>query len=246
MSTPDPQRSALIGGPTRGQIRPWRQIQALVRKDLRRELRTREVTTTTVAFSVMLMVIFTFAFYTNDETVRLVFPGILWVSIVFTGTLAIGRTFAQEKDAGCLRALALVPGTPLTLYTSKLLINLLFVGLFEIVLVPLVALAFDVALLPRALEYTALLVSGTIGFAAVGTLVAAMLVHNHLRDVMLPILLYPLVIPLIIAGVKVTGMLLDGADPEQVWRWIRIIAAIDVVFLVISQLLFRWVLSAIE
>ena len=219
---------------------------ALVRKDLRRELRTREVTTTTVAFSVMLMVIFTFAFYTDAETVRLVFPGILWVSIVFTGTLAIGRTFAQEKDGGCLRALALVPGTPMTLYASKLLINLLFVGLFEIVLVPLLALAFDVALLPRALEYAALLVTGTLGFTAVGTLVAAMLVHNHLRDVMLPILLYPLVIPLIIAGVKVTGLLLDGADAEQVWRWIRLIAAVDVVFLVVSQLLFRWVLSAIE
>ena len=115
----------------------WRQTAAIVRKDLRRELRTREVTTTTVAFSVLLMVIFAFGFYRRGEEAAHIFPGALWISILFAGTLAIGRTFQDERDSGCLRALALIPGTRLSLYLGKLLLNLSFMVIFELALVPL-------------------------------------------------------------------------------------------------------------
>jgi len=222
------------------------QIRAVVSKDLRRELRTREVTTTTIAFSVLLMVIFAFAFYKNDESVALIFPGILWVSIIFASTIAITRTFDQEKDGGCLRALALIPGTEVSLYLGKLIINLMFLGIFEVVLVPLIALSFDVPLFDSLLEYSAVVASVTLGFAAIGTLVSAMLVHSHLRDVMLPILLYPLAVPLLIAGVKVTAMIFNNEPSEHVWTWIRVVAGADVLFIFVSVWLFRWVLSAIE
>lgn len=223
-----------------------RQVGALLRKDLRRELRTREVLTTTLSFSVMLMVIFAFAFYRDDQTVSIVFPGILWISILFTATLAITRTFDQERVSGCLRALALVPGTETSLYSAKLLINLVFVGLFQVILVPFLAISFDVDLLSRWVEWAASIAVCTLGFVALGTLVAAMLVHSHMRDVLLPLLLYPLSVPLVIAGVQIAVMLLEGGSPERVWGWIRVVAILDLVFCLMAQGLFGWVLSAIE
>lgn len=223
----------------------WRQTATMIAKDLRRELRTKEVTITTVAFAVLLMAIFSFAFYVDEESADNVFPGILWVSIAFTATLAITRTFVQEKDGGCLRALALIPGTGTSLYLAKFFVNLLFVATFELVLVPALVLVFDIDFATYALEYLGIVVSGTVGFVALGTLVAAMMVHSHMRDVMLPILLYPLAIPLLIGSVVITKMIVAG-DIDSVWRWMRIIGAMDVAFFALSLLLFRWVLSAIE
>jgi heme exporter protein B len=224
----------------------FRQFRAIIGKDLRREWRTREILTTTISFAVLLMVVFTFAFYQDEETVAFVFPGILWISVVFSGTLAINRTFAQENESGCLRALALAPRTDVSLYLAKLIVNLLFMFAFEFVLVPVLAIAFDVDILTHLGWHTLVVVAGTIGFAALGTLVSAMLVHSRLRDVLLPIVLYPLCVPLLIAGVKSTSMLLGEPDLEGVWDWSRIVLAIDGVFVIGSALLFRWVLSAIE
>jgi heme exporter protein B len=192
------------------------------------------------------MVIFTFAFYQREETVAFVFPGILWVAIIFAGMLAIGRTFAQEQESGCLRALALIPNTQTSLYCAKLLVNLIFMALFEAVLVPLLALAFSVDVLANAGWFLLILMAGTVGFAALGTLISAMLVHSNLKDVLLPLVLFPLAVPLVIGGVKATGMLMGTPDYAGVQMWALVMLAIDAAFLVGSLLMFRWVLSAIE
>lgn len=223
----------------------WRQTTALIGKDLRRELRTKEVTITTVAFALLLMAIFTFSFYVDDDSGTRVFPGVLWISIAFTATLAITRTFMQEKDGGCLRALALIPGTETSLYLSKFAVNMLFVTTFELVLVPALIVVFDISFIPFALEYLTTVATGTVGFVALGTLVAAMMVHNSMRDVMLPILLYPLAIPLLVACVVITTMI-AGGDADSVWRWLRIVLVMDAAFFLLSLALFRWVLRAIE
>ncbi|AWV87929.1 heme exporter protein CcmB [Bradymonas sediminis] len=222
------------------------QVTALVRKDLRRELRSGETLVTTTSFSLLLMLIFTFAFYQRDETVALVFPGILWVAIIFSGMLAIGRTFAQEQESGCLRALALIPGTQTSLYTSKLLVNLIFMGVFELALVPMLALAFSVNIFEHFGWFVVILGAGTLGFAILGTLISAMLVHNSLKDVLLPLVLFPLVVPLLIGGVKATGLLMPGGDPTGVQTWAVVMLMIDIAFLLGSFFMFRWVLSAIE
>jgi len=223
-----------------------RQVRALIAKDLRREARTGEIVTTTVAFAVMLTVVFAFAFFAGDETVRFVFPGITWIAIVFTGTLVISRTFAQETDNDCLRALAMVPGTETALYAAKLTINLLFIVVFELFLLPLIALAFDVPLLRHLAEYAVVVGAGTVGFAALGTLVSAMLVQNRLRDVLLPLVLYPLTVPLLIAGVKATRMLFEGGSWSTISTWLKILGAMDVIFLVAGWTTFGWVLRAVE
>lgn len=224
----------------------FRQTLTIIAKDLRREWRTREVLITTVAFAVLLMVVFTFAFYRGDETTPLVFPGILWVAIVFTGTLAISRTFQHERQNDCLRALALVPGTHVSLYLGKFVTNLIFMVLFELALIPLLLITFSVDMTGVLHLHLLVIAVGTFGFAALGTVVSAMLVRNELREVLLPIVLYPLLIPLIIAGVQVTSTLLDGADWTQVGPWIQAMIAMDIVYILLSLVLFRWVLAAVE
>jgi heme exporter protein B len=222
-----------------------RQTWALVRKDLRHELRNGEVVTTALSFSVLLTILFTFAFYQNERTVSLVFPGILWISIVFTGTLVVTRTFSRESESGCLRAMALVPGSEESLYASKMVVNLLFMGAFELVLLPFLGLAFDIAIVERLPAFVAILATGTLGFTAIGTLVSAMLVGNRLRDVLLPIVLYPLSVPLLIGGVLATRRLISD-DGTAVWGWVRIMGAMDIALLFVGYVLFRWVLRAVE
>lgn len=221
------------------------QVRTLIVKDLRRELRTREITTTTVAFSVMLLVLFAFGFYRTDVDIApLIYPGVLWVAILFTGTLAITRAFDVERQGGCLRALALVPGAENSLFAAKFLVNLLFMAVFEIVLIPMLTLMFDVDITEPAL-LLALVATVSVGFSAMGTLVAAMMVHNQMRDVMLPILLYPMAIPLFIGGVKGTTLMLAGSSAEAA-GWAQALIAADLVYVFLAWGLFRWVLSAIE
>ncbi len=229
--------------------RRWlRQTAAIVKKDLRRELHSREVTMTTLSFAVLLMVIFTFSFYQKGENVELVFPGILWVSIVFAGTLAVSRTFTDERDSGCLRALALIPGTGLSMYCGKLITNLCFMVAFELPLIPLLIIAFDAPITGQLIPFCTALVAGTLGFGALGTLVAAMLVHHRLREVLVPLLLYPLLVPLLIGGVKAVALLQKGGaqQVESAWGWIRLMFALDLVFVIGAAFLFKWVLEAIE
>src|SRR4029077_13743666 len=130
---------------------------------------------------------------------------ILWIAIAFAGTLALGRTFERERYAETLRALLLAPAPRAAIYIGKLLGMVLLMSVAEALLVPLVSLLFSAPLFARPLLLTALLISGTVGFAAVGTLFAAMLVRSRTRDVMLPILLYPITVPVIIAGVRGTA-----------------------------------------
>ncbi len=247
--------------------RTLRQIKTIVAKDLLREWRTKEVTISTLAFSVVLLIIFTFGFYVPDDPLlyqkfaeflalqdiqrsidpkAVVFPGVLWISIIFSATIAIGRTFAQEQEEGCLRALALVPGAGHSIFIAKFILNLLYIAAFEVVLVPLIALLFDVPILSHAGAYFAVIAAGTIGYAALATLVSAMMVNSRLRDVMIPILLYPLIIPLMIGCLVVTKNIFLGDPHFNLFSYLKVLFAVDVVFLALSISLFKWVLEAIE
>jgi heme exporter protein CcmB len=161
--------------------------------------------------------------------------GILWIAIAFSGTLALGRTFERERYGETLRALLLAPAPRPALYVGKLLGMLALLGVAELLLVPLIAFLFQAALFSRPLLLVAILGGGTIGFAAVGTLFAAMLVRARSRDVLLPILLYPITIPVIIGGVRGTAALLASpVDEPSAVMWIGILTAFDVVFVTLS------------
>jgi heme exporter protein CcmB len=213
----------------------FRTAWLVLKKDAAIEAKSWEVLTTTLFFAVSCVLIFSFAFVKEGRAVEDAAAGILWIAIAFSGTLALGRTFERERYGETLRALLLAPAPRAALYVGKLLGMLALLGLAELLLVPLVALLFQATLFARPLLLIALLAGGTIGFCAVGTLFAAMLVRARSRDVLLPILLYPIIIPVIIAGVRGTAALL-GATPDEptAIMWIGVLGAFDVVFVTLS------------
>jgi len=207
----------------------------VLRKDVAIEIRSLEVVTTTLFFAISCVLIFSFAFVKNGQAPEDAAAGILWIAIAFSGTLALGRTFERERYAETLRALLLAPAPRPALYVGKLLGMLVLLAAAEVLLVPLIAFLFQAALFSRPILLAGILAGGTVGFSAVGTLFAAMLVRARSRDVLLPILLYPITIPVIIGGVRGTAALLASpVDEPSAIMWIGILAAFDVVFVTLS------------
>jgi heme exporter protein B len=207
----------------------------VLRKDVVIEAKSFEMFSTTLFFAVSCVLVFAFALVRDGTIVADAAAGILWIAIAFAGTLALGRTFERERYAETLRALLLAPAPRAAIYVGKLLGIVLLLAVAEAVLVPLVTLLFSAPLFARPLLLAGLLLAGTVGFAAVGTLFAAMLVRSRTRDVMLPILLYPITVPVIIAGVRGTAALLEASPDEPVARmWIALLAAFDVVFITLA------------
>ena len=207
----------------------------VLRKDVAIEVRSLEVVSTTLFFAVSCVLVFAFALVREGSVVADAAAGILWIAIAFSGTLALGRTFERERYAETLRALLLAPASRAAIYVGKLLGIVLLLLIAELMLVPIVALLFSAPLFARPLLLAGLLLAGTTGFAAVGTLFAAMLVRSRTRDVMLPILLYPITVPVIIAGVRGTAALLaDKPDDATAMMWIALLLAFDVVFVTLA------------
>jgi heme exporter protein B len=212
-----------------------RTVWTVFRKDLTVEVRSRETIATTLFFALSAVIVFAFALVNQGRVVVDAAAGILWIAIAFAGTLALGRTFERERYTDTLRALLLAPSPRPAIYIGKLLAVLAVLFAAEALLVPLVALLFDAALLQRPALLLALLVTGTIGFAAVGTLFAAMLVRARSRDVLLPVLLYPITIPVIIAGVRGTAALAQPVPDEPMATfWLMLLTAFDTVFVTLA------------
>jgi heme exporter protein CcmB len=207
----------------------------VMRKDLTVEVRSREILYTTAFFAVSCVLVFAFALVKEGRPLEDAAAGILWIAIAFAGTLALGRTFERERHAETLRALMLAPASRPAIYLGKLFGIIALLAVVEAVLVPLVGLLFHAPFGARPFLMLALLATGTVGFSAVGTLFAAMLVRARSRDVLLPVLLYPITIPVIIAGVRGTAALLEPTpDVDLARMWISILVFFDVVFLTLS------------
>ncbi|HUC76608.1 MAG TPA: heme exporter protein CcmB [Vicinamibacterales bacterium] len=207
----------------------------VLRKDATIEIKSLEILSTTLFFAVSCVLVFAFAFVKEGSIVADASAGILWIAIAFAGTLALGRTFERERYAETVRALLLAPAPRAAIYVGKLLGIVLLLISAEVMLVPLVALLFSAPLFARPLFLAGLLGAGTVGFAAVGTLFAAMLVRSRTRDIMLPILLYPITVPVIIAGVRGTAALLSSPPDEAIaGMWIGLLLCFDVVFVTLA------------
>jgi len=215
-------------------------VWTLVLKDLSLEKRSREMLSSMFIFALLVVLVFSFSFDLRVEEVSGAAPGVLWVAISFAGMLGLARSFVLERDQGCLDGLLLCPVDRSLLYLGKMLSNLTFISLTELVVLPLCFalfnLTFHLLLLP-------ILLLGTIGFSAVGTIVSAMTVHARAREVMLPILLFPLVLPALIAAVKLTGGVLDRQPWGEIRSWMELLVGFDVIFMVISYLAFEYVIE---
>jgi heme exporter protein CcmB len=212
-----------------------RVVWLVFRKDVTVEVRSLEIGYTTLFFAVSCVLVFAFALVQEGRTPEGGAAGILWIAIAFAGTLALGRTFERERQSETLRALLLAPAPRPAIYVGKLLGVVTLLAAAEIILVPLVALLFQAPLLARPLWLALILLTGTIGFASVGTLFAAMLVRARSRDVLLPVLLYPITVPVIIAGVRATAALLQpDVDAGVIRFWIALLVSFDVVFVTLA------------
>ena len=219
-------------------------VWLMTRKDLVIEARSREIVFTTLFFAVSCVLVFAFGFVREGKPVQDAAAGILWISIAFSGTLALGRAFERERQSETLRALMMAPIDRPALYVGKLLGVLMLLGTVELVVVPLIALMFQAPLFNHPFLMLGLLVTGTIGFCAVGTLFAAMLVRARSRDVLLPVLLYPITIPVIIAGVRGTAALLQvEVDLPMARAWLAMLIFFDVMFITLALWTFEPVMT---
>jgi heme exporter protein CcmB len=213
----------------------FRVAWVVMRKDLTIEARSREIVFTTLFFAVACVLVFAFALVREGRPLEDAAAGILWIAIAFAGTLVLGRTFERERYGQTLQGLLLAPADRPAVYVGKLLGIVVLLVAVEIVLLPLVGLLFQAAFANRPLVLALLLAAGTLGFAAVGTLFAAMLGKARSRDVLLPVLLYPITIPVIIAGVRGTAALLEAPpDTEMAWFWVGLLGFFDIVFVTLS------------
>ena len=207
----------------------------VLRKDLTVEVRSLEIAYTTLFFAISCVLVFAFALVKEGRAPEDGAAGILWIAIAFAGTLALGRTFERERQSETLRALLMAPADRPAIYVGKLLGIVALLTGAELVLVPLVAFLFQAPLLAHPFWLAAVLAAGTVGFSAVGTLFAAMLVRARSRDVLLPVLLYPITVPVIIAGVRATASLLQpDVELALVRFWVALLIALDVVFVTLA------------
>jgi heme exporter protein CcmB len=204
----------------------------VARKDLRVEWRSRELLYTTLFFAAACVLVFAFAFGSpSAETAA----GVLWVAVMFSGTVALGRTFERERQSETLRALLLSPVERGAIYLGKLVGLLILMAGIQIVLVPVVGLLFSAPIGRAPWLLAALLAAGTLGFASVGTLFSAMLSRAHSRDILLPMLLYPITVPVVIAGVEGTAAIF-APEPSLAMAemWLSMLVFFDAVFVTLA------------
>lgn len=213
-----------------------RKVWAITMKDVRAELRAKEVFGAMASFSVLAVIVFGLAFDLRVPQASSVAPGVLWAVVLFGGVLGLNRAFGAEADRGSLAALLLAPMDRSAIYFGKLLANLLFMLVTEALVLPVILVIFDVNLF-QPLNLLGVLL-GTVGYVGVGTLFAALTANTRARESMLPILLLPVMIPVFVAGVGLTSNVLDGRSFAAVQRWLWMLVGYDVVFLAIAYLVF--------
>jgi len=210
------------------------QVTAIIWKDFAVELKTRELFSTMFVFAVLVILIFVFTVDLSIVNVNEVGPGILWVAFLFSGTIGLNRSFMLEKENGCLQGLMLTPIDRTALYFGKMLSNLAFLLIMEALLLPLFMVFFNVDLFRNLGSLLLVILIGTVGFCALGTLLSSLAGHLKTRDIMLPILLYPLIVPIAIGAVRMTSKVLMGEPLSEMWNWVGLTLSFDIIYIGVS------------
>ncbi len=233
---------------TRPEIKPGdgmrgylRAVWAVVWKDLTAEMRSKEVISAMLIFSLLVIFIFNFALELVPRTRVEVTSGVLWVTIVFAGTLGLNRSMAIEKDRGCLDGLLLAPVDRSAIFFGKAIGNFIFMVIVEAIVMFAFGILYNVNLFLPGLLLVIFL--GSIGYVIVGTLLSSMAVQTRTRDVMLPILLFPVVLPLLITAVRATNGFLDGIPLNEIMSQINIMIVFDVIYFALALMLFDFIVE---
>jgi heme exporter protein B len=215
-----------------------RRAWAIVWKDLLIEARTKQSFNAMVFFAALVLFIFSFALGPDTELLRRVSGGLLWVGIAFTGILSLSRTYQSEETSGGIEGLRMYPGDVRAIFLGKLLGNVVLLLSVEAVLFPAAAILFQIEMWPHALELAGIALLGTVGFSIVGTFYAALTVNLRAREVMLPLLLFPALVPVLLGAVNATTLVVVGDVMQDTGIWLRLLSAFDVIFFVICIWIF--------
>ncbi|MEA5024581.1 hypothetical protein SDC9_20809 [bioreactor metagenome] len=219
------------------------QIKTLVWKDVLSEIKTKEMISSILVFALLTTVIFNFAFDPDSDTVKRVFPGIMWVAFSFAGITGLNRSFLTEKTNDCLTGLTLCTVDRGVIYLAKTTANFSFMLIMEVITVPLMFILFDYKLKGSPLLLGLIILLGTWGFISLGTFLSALAMNTRNSEILLPIILFPLIVPVLIAAVQGTGIILTGGNGLEVANWIKILLAFDVIFTAVPWLLFDYLLE---
>lgn len=223
-----------------------KKILAIAWKDLLIEFRGKENLFACLFFAFVVIIIFNFAFslITIERTLLYeISAGILWVSFAFTGVLSLNRSFLLEKENQCLSGLRMAPLPGGSLYLGKLLANLVFMVLIEIVMLPFFAALFHVSLLDKLPQLFGIIILGTLGFASVGILFSAISTATRTREVMMPLLLFPVTVPVFLSAVKATGAVLKGQVGTEFYSWFKVLLGFDMIFITVCFFLIEFILE---
>jgi heme exporter protein B len=215
------------------------QVQTMLWKDIRCELRSKQTWMSMGLFALLVLVIFNFAFDLRVDNKAAIAPGALWVAFVFASLLGLGRTITSEQENGTMDRLMLCPVDRKAIYVAKLLGNLVFIAVVEVIALPVFAALFDVPLFTGQL--LPIVVLGTLGIATIGTLFSTIAAATRARELLLPILVFPLIVPVVIGAVRATGALMAPSINEP--PWLGLMLAFDLIFLSISLLVFEYVIE---
>lgn len=215
-----------------------RRVAAIVWKDLLIEVRTKASFHSMLAFAALVLFVFSFALGPDTPLLRRVAAGLVWIAIVFTSLLSLSRTYQSEEAAGGLEGLRMAPGDPRAIYFGKLAGNVLLLLALELILFPAAAVLFQLELAPHALPLAGIALLGTLGISTAGTFYAALTLNLRAREIMLPLLLVPALVPPLLGAVNATRLVLDGSPFGEVALWVRLLVAYDVVFFVACTWLF--------
>jgi heme exporter protein B len=218
----------------------WQQVWAILWKDIRYELRSKQTWLSMGMFALLVLVIFNFTFDLRVNNVKAVAPGVLWIAFIFASLLGLGRTITAERERGIMDRLLLTPVDRKAIYLAKLGGNLLFIGVVEIVALPVFVLLFNFEMTILG-ELIPIVLLGTLGLASVGTLFSVMAAATRARELLLPVLVFPLIVPVIISAIRATSLVLTPAFNEP--PWLGLLIAFDVIFVSVSTLTFPFVIE---
>ena len=194
-----------------------------------------------LVFALLVILIFNFAIELQPTLRTTITPGVLWVTFAFAGTLGLNRSMAIEKDRGCLDGLLLAPVDRSAIYFGKALGNLAFMLIIAMIVLPIYSLLYNINILIPGLLLVVLL--GSIGYVAVGTLLSSMAVQTRTRKVLLPVLLFPVIVPVLLAAVKASAGFLQNYPMNEIWPWLNILIAYDVIFTAVAFIVFDYVIE---
>ncbi|MHB1170376.1 MAG: heme exporter protein CcmB [Longimicrobiales bacterium] len=220
-----------------------RRVAAIAWKDATAERRTKANFNAVVFLAALILLLFGFALGPEVEALQQAAGGVIWLTVLFAGVLSFNRSYEQELENGALDMLLLYPGDRRSIFVGKLIANLAFVLLVELILLPTAAFLYDLPIAQFVLPLAAVITLGTIGFVTLGTFYAAMASRLRAREVLLPLLLFPMLIPLLVAAVEATGAVLAGDAMGDAGSWMRLLVVFDVVFLIAAFLAFEYVIE---